>query len=1138
MKLLSQGLALVVIGAGMAAAPAISSQAAPPTADNGLQSMKTQAEGPTLVSTEPSTGRVGFIRVTGRGDLLPSRAADNRAEAVAKATAYVSDHAATFGARAGELTRTTTTGSAGGWTVDFEQTYRGVPVFGARLRAHVDSQGDLTSVNGYAAPGLDLSVTPRITAAEAAERAVATVREEPPGENGDADVSGIKAGSNDLFVYRVGATRGVPGKATLAHVVEVTNERNVRDVVFIDAATGKLLNRYSMVHDALDRRLYEADEDRNLTLAWKEGDPLLPDPAATVNPDQDSMVKSSGESYWLFANAFGRDSYDGDGSRMNTVNNDPSISCPNANWNGVTTNYCDGVSSDDVVAHEWGHAYTEYTSGLVYQWQSGALNESYSDIWGETVDLINGRLDEDEGDITTPRQVGYCSTETRGDVLMTIDAPADIAGPCADATPAAFGPVFPPAGVTSQVVVARDVVETDGGTATDACSPFDNAADVAGKFAYADRGVCTFAQKAANAEAAGATGIVVGDNAPNRLPLSMSGTADVYGVMVRQEDGAKIKAATAPVTVTVKDAGGTPKESSQRWLIGEDSPAFGGAIRDMWSPTCYGDPGKVSDAEYHCDTSDSGGVHANSGVPNRAFTLMVDGGTYNDVAVTGIGVDKAAHIHWRAQSQYLTPVSDFTDHAEALEASCTDLMGTAITKLDTTPGATPIAAAPITAADCAQVANVTAATELRAEPVQCNFQPMFDPDTPSLCGQGLATQKVWSEDFEDGLKGWESGQEIVHEGGFGAPWEATSQAPGRNNTGVAYGPAPDEGNCSGGADDFSSSNSITSPVIELPGAQERFAKLSFDHYVATEVGYDGGNVKISVNGSAYEAIPADAYVFNAPTELTSAATNTNPLAGEPGFTGTDGGKVTGTWGTSHVDLAAAGAGPGDLVQVRFDVGRDGCGGIDGWYVDNVTISTCKIAVAVTATHKPSPVRRGKPSSVSVSVARDGSAGAVPTGDVELVDSDGDVVGSATLRGGRAVIPVPTDLKVGTHTLKAKYLGAAQFAAASTDVKVRVIRKAAVASRTKATISMKKLRPKQDFSVTVAVNAKGVRPVRGTVVLRVKGVQVGRGVLKNGKVTIKVRKNFKLGTHKVVAKYLGSPRARASSGSVKFTVRRR
>ncbi len=99
---------------------------------------------------------------------------------------------------------------------------------------------------------------------------------------------------------------------------------------------------------------------------------------------------------------------------MKTVNNDPRINCPNANWNGVTTNYCDGVTSDDVVSHEWGHAYTEYTSGLIYQYQSGALNESYSDVWGETLDLINGREDEGET-FDTKRPDGECDPTAPAD---------------------------------------------------------------------------------------------------------------------------------------------------------------------------------------------------------------------------------------------------------------------------------------------------------------------------------------------------------------------------------------------------------------------------------------------------------------------------------------------------------------------------------------------------------------------------------------------------------------------------------------------------------------------------------------------------------------------------------------------------
>ena len=66
----------------------------------------------------------------------------------------------------------------------------------------------------------------------------------------------------------------------------------------------------------------------------------------------------------------------------------------------------------DVAGHEMMHGITQFTAGLVYSYESGALNESYSDIWGETVDLINGRMDSDEGDIQAKRAVGMCSTHS------------------------------------------------------------------------------------------------------------------------------------------------------------------------------------------------------------------------------------------------------------------------------------------------------------------------------------------------------------------------------------------------------------------------------------------------------------------------------------------------------------------------------------------------------------------------------------------------------------------------------------------------------------------------------------------------------------------------------------------------------
>jgi hypothetical protein len=299
---------------------------------------------------------------------------------------------------------------------------------------------------------------------------------------------------------------------------------------------------------------------------------------------------------------------------------------------------------------------------------------------------------------------------------------------------------------------------------------------------------------------------------------------------------------------------------------------------------------------------------------------------------------------------YQTPTSDFTDHADSLAAACNDLVGQKLNKLSTAANSAQASTTKVEAEDCAQVGNMATAVELRKDPTQCAFKPLLDPNTPALCGDGGTETQLWSEDFEDGLAGWGTDQQVVYAGGFGAPWVASTSAPGGHAGGVAYGPAPDRGNCSGGADDFSSSDSIISPVVTVPAGGQA-VRLAFEHYVSTESGYDGGNVKMSINNGAYAVIPASAYLFNKPTKITDASTNTNPLAGQEGFTGTDGGEIGGSWGTSQVDLTKAGVKPGDKITFRFDIGRDGCGGLEGWAVDNVEVVTCVLAPAAPAATK-------------------------------------------------------------------------------------------------------------------------------------------------------------------------------------------
>ena len=100
-----------------------------------------------------------------------------------------------------------------------------------------------------------------------------------------------------------------------------------------------------------------------------------------------------------------------------------------------------------------------------------------------------------------------------------------------------------------------------------------------------------------------------------------------------------------------------------RWLLGEDLSI--GAIRNMANPPAFGDPDRMTSSLYTGTTSDNGGVHTNSGVNNKAASLMVDGGTFNGHTVTALGIDKVARFYYKAQVDLLTSGSDYSDLGNA-----------------------------------------------------------------------------------------------------------------------------------------------------------------------------------------------------------------------------------------------------------------------------------------------------------------------------------------------------------------------------------------------------------------------------------------------------------------------------------------
>jgi hypothetical protein len=371
--------------------------------------------------------------------------------------------------------------------------------------------------------------------------------------------------------------------------------------------------------------------------------------------------------------------------------------------------------------------------------------------------------------------------------------------------------------------------------------------------------------------------------------------------------------------------------------MGEDltDPVMTLLLRDMWDPERLGYPAKVSSDNYYCGTGDGGGVHYNSGVPNHAFAMLVDGKTFNGQTVNGIGFDKATQIYWRAGRVYQVPSTFFPEHADALEASCGDLIGTEVPDFQTGLPSGEV----ITQTDCDQVAKAMLAVEMREEPLQCNFQPLLDPNTPAMCE---TPEFVLNEDWESGMDGWTMTTEAGATGDSWPDynWELDGSLPaGRSGTGM-FAISEITGTCAPGGD-ISGHFTMDSPLFTVPDPLNDL-ELRFDHYVATEANYDGGNLKASVNGGEFAVVPSSAYTFN-PYNITLTSSldgNTNPMAGEEAYSGSDGGQLSGSWGTSIVDLTALDVSPGDTVQLRWDFGVDGCNGLEGWYVDTVQAFTC------------------------------------------------------------------------------------------------------------------------------------------------------------------------------------------------------
>ena len=172
------------------------------------------------------------------------------------------------------------------------------------------------------------------------------------------------------------------------------------------------------------RMVYDAQQRRRLPgkLVRSEGE------GRSKDVDVNRAYDGAGATFKLYLNVYSRNSLDGDGLPLiSTVHYGKSYN--NAFWDGEQMAYGDGdgtlfrsfTRSLSVIGHELSHGVVQFSGGLVYRDQSGALNESFSDVFGALTVQYKKKQRADEADWLIGE--GLFGPDVQGDALRSLKAP-------------------------------------------------------------------------------------------------------------------------------------------------------------------------------------------------------------------------------------------------------------------------------------------------------------------------------------------------------------------------------------------------------------------------------------------------------------------------------------------------------------------------------------------------------------------------------------------------------------------------------------------------------------------------------------------------------------------------------------------
>jgi Zn-dependent metalloprotease len=275
-----------------------------------------------------------------------------------------------------------------GQYIRYQQYYQGLPIIGAEIIANTNYLNQLTSITGKSLqiPLVGIQTNVKISTQEATAKAILATSTWH-----SVNAKTLSSTSPELSIFDISLLGPGDRPPALSWKIEVTSSSSkmINEFIVVDAINGEILVHFNQAHSALDRKTYTLIGATKIpgVLVCDESNPTC----TGGSIDAIAAHKAAEDAYNFYKQNHNRDSIDNKGmSIIQTVEIGPGV---NAFWAGSPDNqifYRNGMSAGmDVVAHELTHGITEFESNLFYYYQSGAINESLSDVWGELIDQAN-----------------------------------------------------------------------------------------------------------------------------------------------------------------------------------------------------------------------------------------------------------------------------------------------------------------------------------------------------------------------------------------------------------------------------------------------------------------------------------------------------------------------------------------------------------------------------------------------------------------------------------------------------------------------------------------------------------------------------------------------------------------------------